>query len=82
MFAGQIMFFLAGQIPFFFAGKNMGKNMKHHHFSWPKQFRPFFSQGFLRLHVHCDSTRPGEDLGVCGDAPLPGWRGEVPQIGD
>lgn len=60
----------------------MGENMKHHHFSWPKKFRPFFSQGFLRLHVHCDSTRPGEDLGVCGDAPLPGWRGEVRQIGD
>ena len=50
---------------------------KIQHFSGPKNSSVPFPQGLLRLHVHCDSTRPGEDLGVCGDAPLPGWRGEV-----
>lgn len=33
------------------------------------------SQGLLQLQVRCDSTKPGEDLAVAGDAPLPGWRG-------
>ena len=33
------------------------------------------SQGRLQLQVRCDSTKPGEDLAVAGDAPLPGWRG-------
>eukprot|EP00435_Cladocopium_sp_Y103_P010890 s435_g2.t2 len=45
---------------------------------WPWAAGDQPSKGLLRLHVHCDSTRPGEDLGVCGDAPLPGWRGVKP----
>ncbi|CAL1132318.1 unnamed protein product [Cladocopium goreaui] len=35
------------------------------------------SKGFLRLHVHCDSTRPGEDLGqdpVTGETYWPVWK--------
>eukprot|EP00438_Fugacium_kawagutii_P027716 Skav222565 [mRNA] locus=scaffold791:169098:170486:+ [translate_table: standard] len=32
-------------------------------------------KGPLQLQVHCDSTKVGEDLAVCGDEPLPGWQG-------
>eukprot|EP00434_Breviolum_minutum_P004168 symbB.v1.2.003674.t2/scaffold175.1/size369221/30 len=36
-------------------------------------------KGLLQLQVRCDSTKPGEDLAVAGDAPLPGWRGGKPR---